>query len=287
MNRALASLVVVAGCNQVYGLDGTRVIDETFADKDGDGIADADDNCVDVANAFQTDGDRDGLGDACDGCEACAPCPGGANHDEDDDKLDDVCDPCPMDRLPMEDADGDGLGDACDRDTNARFLFDGFATISDDWLEVGARWTADGDRARPDPDVPTSPYRLQHARPGPSGSSWYIELAMTPPAERGNNIGLEPVTELGLTYECSVQLLVDGYYLYMAGNVVGPLDLEPSELIVLRMTVTGATSPQTARCEIAGVSEVATNDVSIDYPIFVRFRGERADHAFAYVFAAH
>lgn len=39
-------------------------------DRDSDGIQDNRDNCIDVANADQTDTDEDGLGDACDdvGC---------------------------------------------------------------------------------------------------------------------------------------------------------------------------------------------------------------------------
>jgi hypothetical protein len=36
------------------------------ADADGDGVADASDNCVNVANANQADADADGTGDACD-----------------------------------------------------------------------------------------------------------------------------------------------------------------------------------------------------------------------------
>jgi thrombospondin type 3 repeat protein len=61
----------------------------TGGDRDGDGIADADDNCPDVANADQHDWDGDRFGDACDGCPHLAS----------------VTDP---------DSDGDGVGDACD-----------------------------------------------------------------------------------------------------------------------------------------------------------------------------
>ncbi len=38
-----------------------------FADTDTDGVADADDNCVERANADQRDTDGDGFGNACDG----------------------------------------------------------------------------------------------------------------------------------------------------------------------------------------------------------------------------
>ena len=39
---------------------------QTFLDVDADGIPDAEDNCLVVANADQTDVDADGIGDACD-----------------------------------------------------------------------------------------------------------------------------------------------------------------------------------------------------------------------------
>ena len=35
-------------------------------DQDNDGVADADDNCVDTANPDQEDRDADGFGDVCD-----------------------------------------------------------------------------------------------------------------------------------------------------------------------------------------------------------------------------
>lgn len=40
----------------------------TFSDSDGDGVTDAIDNCVAVANASQADTDGDGVGDLCDVC---------------------------------------------------------------------------------------------------------------------------------------------------------------------------------------------------------------------------
>jgi len=59
------------------------------ADTDGDGIADAKDNCLAAANPDQTDGDKDKVGDACDNCNSIA------NTDQ-------------------KNADGDASGDACD-----------------------------------------------------------------------------------------------------------------------------------------------------------------------------
>lgn len=75
-------------------------------DRDGDGVADATDNCAAIANADQFDEDGDGLGDACDGCPQ-------------------IADPAPVD------TDSDGIGDVCDPnpgDVDSRWLFEGFSS---------------------------------------------------------------------------------------------------------------------------------------------------------------
>ncbi len=93
-------------------------------DADGDGIADAEDNCPQTYNVDQSDGDNDGVGDACDNCIDAA---NAAQTDTDDDGEGNVCDndddddgvPDSEDNCPLvanadqADSDEDGTGDAC------------------------------------------------------------------------------------------------------------------------------------------------------------------------------
>ncbi len=80
-------------------------------DTDGDGVADATDNCRELANPDQADDDADGVGDACDNCPSVANFP---QADSDDDLVGDACDNCPDVSNPLQvDSDGDGDGDAC------------------------------------------------------------------------------------------------------------------------------------------------------------------------------
>lgn len=72
-------------------------------DRDGDGIGDHVDNCVDVANVDQTDTDGDGQGNACDA-------------DDDNDGVADPADAFPLDAAEWIDTDGDGTGNNADPD---------------------------------------------------------------------------------------------------------------------------------------------------------------------------
>jgi hypothetical protein len=113
---------------RAVGADGTC----TVPDCDGDGICDAEDNCLCDYNDTQLDTDGDGEGDACDSCPLdpandadldghCANvdnCPLVANNDQMDDEPDmvgNVCDNCvSVANTDQADEDGDGIGDACD-----------------------------------------------------------------------------------------------------------------------------------------------------------------------------
>ena len=86
--------------------------DIVVEDMDSDGVADADDNCVEVANEGQENSDGDALGDACDNCPDVD---NEGQENGDGDTLGDACDNCAtVDNEGQEKSDADTLGDACD-----------------------------------------------------------------------------------------------------------------------------------------------------------------------------
>lgn len=108
--------------------DGVEVVDSATADRDGDSVPDACDNCPERPNSSQSDGDGDGVGDACDLCpndpgndsdgdglcRAVDPCPFSEDNDGDGDGFCEDRDNCPLQFNPdQRDSDGDGRGDAC------------------------------------------------------------------------------------------------------------------------------------------------------------------------------
>lgn len=211
-------VVLLCACNQVYGLEDTTA--REGLDSDGDSVGNADDNCVLVANADQSDADADYLGDACDPCVAgpqllvdddddsvddgCDPCLTGANTDEDGDGALDGCDVCPGDIDDGRDEDGDGVGDACDHApgvANTRVMFDGFAPVGDGWVTGFTEWRAVDGNFMPLPPISYQYRGAWHPAGMLSLEGWSIRarLRLPPPAERmtSGRIGVEAISPGG------------------------------------------------------------------------------------------
>ncbi|HZF55195.1 MAG TPA: thrombospondin type 3 repeat-containing protein [Polyangiaceae bacterium] len=103
--------------------------DACDGDDDGDGVGDANDNCRTVGNAGQVNSDNDAKGDACDG-------------DDDNDSIADSKDNCPKEKNAGQvDTDKDGKGDACDGDDDG----DGVGDASDNCRTIKNAPQADSD----------------------------------------------------------------------------------------------------------------------------------------------
>jgi hypothetical protein len=93
---------------------------EVLPDRDNDGVPDARDNCIAIANAGnpQADGDNDNVGDACDNCASVA---NAGQQDADSDKRGDACDDDP---LPPGSTCAEGTTQANPVKPNLYFLLD-------------------------------------------------------------------------------------------------------------------------------------------------------------------
>lgn len=194
-------LILLAGCNLVYGLDETSVAPP---DPDGDRKYGADDNCPDDSNSDQADEDRDGVGDACDTCLGLHD---PTNHDEDGDHVGDLCDGCETVPDFQSDLDDDGVTDQCDEVVqngarSARLVFDAFRAIDATRWTTTSTWTEHGDSVSATPEG-----TLVLAEGRVEAPYWNIDLGIESPTEwtAGDRFGVRLVEAGVVTMRCEVQ----------------------------------------------------------------------------------
>lgn len=144
LRLAIACAALSAGCGPLLGLDppSLAAADAPITqpvDTDGDGVADATDNCPSIPNKDQTDSDRNGVGDACEGCIALAL---RTSDDDDNDMINDPTDTCFGKPGAGVDSDSDGISDACDPRNGKDTRFCVWTFRNPDATEDPSFWTS-------------------------------------------------------------------------------------------------------------------------------------------------
>lgn len=174
------------------GVGGDRDVDVdacttcTPTDDDGDGVANAADNCPQVANATQ--------------------------HDEDADMIGDPCDPCPIAQDNTDD-DGDGVGNICDPDNTTQDQIADFVSFGNGALPAG--WTVQGNFTASGDDgigVAAANQGALLVRQAPAGGGLAVSASVTMTAFTTSLAGVgvvdqhQPGTDMGI----ACQLVANG-----------------------------------------------------------------------------
>lgn len=280
-------LLVLGGCNWLYGLDETRL---RGPDPDGDGVVDGD-NCPAIANADQSDFDGDQVGDLCDpcvdgeqlyedidndgvddGCDVCTRGPG--THDEDHDGFVDACDNCPgvANADQALNADADELGDACDphpATKQLRVAFAGFDTLPAGWIANQDIWTIANDAVGPamtpaGSGVTEGLWNRSHVMPG---SAWVFETEVELPANPNDAtlVGIATRAPNGNTISTCVLSYVGTTWRLATGAAAPQTIMMP--LTVARMRLFRV-PPNDVRCELVGVLTIQTGlNLGVQTPV--------------------
>ena len=228
MRAIVLSLLVVAGCDRLFGLtsieadptpedgpadDVDTPIDSPI-DSDGDGFLDPQDNCPKLANPDQHDEDSDGVGDRCDNCPALA-------------------------NPTQDNGDDDGVGDPCDPGAQYHCIsyFDAFTTSPANTGFVG-NWSAQNDQlTQNDPFVDQGVYAFVVNYTNPVVETQAVVRAFSGTVET-HNIGvwaavrqstIGPGIPLGV--ECEVAY-TDG-----AAAVLNAVTVDPPTTVITRGTM--------------------------------------------------